>query len=162
MSGLEILGAVASAVQLGVFCVSATNRLCAMCSDHKLAKAIHAECLSLTSEIDKTMLTLTSDNRIHAQDLQQRLGIIQKRIERRTQRGWVIKFSSKLRLNGVSDKEEVLFALQAYQTRVSLSGTAAVEDIQSRVGAAGIPKDVEGLLKPIILNLVASLLMFSN
>jgi hypothetical protein len=162
MSGLELLGAVASAVQLGVLCVSATNRLCAICSDHKLAKAIHAECLSLITEIDERMLTLTSDNRIPALDLRQRLLTIQKRIERRRQRVWIIKWSGKLRLSGASDKEEVIFALHTYQTRVSLSGTATMEAIQSRVGAAGIPKEVEGLLKPIILNLVTSPLMSSN
>jgi hypothetical protein len=162
MSGLEILGAVASAVQLGVLCVSATNRLCAMCSDHKLAEAIHAECVSLIAEIDKRMLTFTSDNRILAQDLRQRLFNIQKRIERRRERVWIIKLSSKLRLKGVSDKDEVLFALHVYQTRVSLSGTAAMEDIQSRVGAAGIPKDVERLLAPIISNLVTSASICSN
>jgi hypothetical protein len=98
MLGLEILGAVASAIQLGVLCVSATNRLCAICSDHKLAKAIHAECLSLITEIDKRMLALTSDNRVPAQDLRQRLLTIQKRIERRRQRVWIIKWSGKLQL----------------------------------------------------------------
>jgi hypothetical protein len=159
MSGLDVLGAVASAIQLGMLCVSATNRLCAILSDHKLSQAIHTECISLATEIDDRILNLNSENRIPAEQLRQRLNTIQTRIERRKKRTWTIKWINHMRLSGVSDKEDILFALQTYQTRASLSGTATMEEIQQRLGADGIPQEV---LTPIIQNLVSPVIVSCN
>lgn len=159
MTGLEVLGAVASSIQLGMLCLSAANRLCAILSDQKLSQAIHAECISLTTEIDNRLRTLNSDNKIPAEQLRQHLKTIQMRIERRKKRTWTIKWINQLRLSGVSDKEAILFALQTYQTRTSLSGTATMEEIQKRLGPDGIPQE---LLTPIIRNLVSSVIYCFN
>jgi hypothetical protein len=79
-----------------------------------------------------------------------RLTVIQKRIQERVKRPWLVKASTCLQLYGRSCKEDMLLAMQEFQTRAAIQFSVAIEEFRSRLGPAGISEDVQHVLDPFM------------
>ena len=156
MSGVEILGAVAAGLALAQLCLASARRLSASYSDSRVSETIRTECSTIIKEVDDQLIHMMPGNRPAAQDLRKSLASIVNLIEKRDKRKWVLKWSAKLgfRVYNLDYKDDMIRALQQYQTRTAVIGNAAVEEIRSRVAPVGIPEDMNRLLIPIIESLV--------
>jgi hypothetical protein len=152
MSGLEILGALAAGVQLAGLCLDIMNRLHACSSDKRLSEFVQMECVGMINEIDECVLKLSANHRCAALEMQKYLSEICERIERRKQRKWLLRWSEKLRFNGMEDKDAMILVLQQYQTRATISGAVTIEEIKNRVDE--IPNSMRGLLDSVVVELV--------
>jgi hypothetical protein len=149
MSGLEILGAIASAVQLATSCHQLQKRVRMRSGDKALSATIDAECGILINEIKKHILTLSADSRQAVQHLLDRLTTIKSRIEQRKTRKAIIKGISVLRLYGSSDKDDLLVALQEYQSRAALIGGVALNNVLLQTSRGGMTQELERSLVSI-------------
>jgi len=149
MSGIEVLGAIASAVQLATSCYQLQKRVRMRSGDRALTTTIHIECGILISDINNHILTLTTESRQAAQHLVDRLIAIKARIEKRQSRKSLVKGVTVLRLYGGSDKDDLMAALQEYQTRAALIGSVAVNAVLSQVNRDRITEDVQSSLLSI-------------
>ena len=138
MSGIEILGAIASVVQLTTSCYQLQKRIRMRSGDRELGTTIHTECVILINDINNHILTLSADSRQATQHLLDRLTTIKERIERRRTRKAILKGITVLRLYGGSDKDDLMVALQEYQSRAALVGSVAVNDVVSQISSGGI------------------------
>jgi hypothetical protein len=145
MSGLEILGAIASAVQLATSCYQLQKRVRMRSGDKVLSSTINTECGILINEIDKHILTLSADSREAMQHLRDRLTAIRSRIERRQTTKSIIKGITVLQLYGSSDKDDFLVALQEYQTHVGIIETAAINEFLSHASRSVVTPELESL-----------------
>jgi len=148
MAGLEILGGIASAVQLATTCYQLQNRVRMRSGDRSLSATIHAECEVLIDDINKHILSLSSDSRLAAQHLLDRLTEIKSRIEKRSTRKRIVKGITVLRLYGGTDKDDLLVALQEYQSRAAMISSAAVDTVLRNSNGRMAP-ELEGSLRSI-------------
>jgi hypothetical protein len=72
MSALNILGAIASGLQIAELCITMGTRLSKLRSEGDLLKGLHADCILLLLKINESMLNLTQDGRQAAQQLDDR------------------------------------------------------------------------------------------
>jgi hypothetical protein len=150
MTGLEILGAAASAVQLAVTCYNIQNRLRRINSDRQLVKTVESECTRLIANIGGIESRLNPEARPDIQNLKTRLVDIKSRITRtRDSKNLVVRGILCVRLQGSSYKDELVTALQDYQTRAAIYGNIVIEQVLSRVSKDGITQEIEADLRPI-------------
>lgn len=150
MSGFEILGAIASVVQLATSCYQLQKRIRMRSGDRELSTTIHTECGLLINEINNHILTLSADSRQSTQHLLDRLTAIKERIGKRRTRKAIFQGITVLRLYGGSDKDDLMVALQEYQSRAALLGSVAVNDVVLRISSTGgITADIQSSLLSI-------------
>jgi hypothetical protein len=155
MSGLEILGAIASAVQLATSCHQLQKRVRMRSGDKALSATIDAECGILITEINKHILTLSSDSRQAMQHLLDRLTAIRSRIERRRTRRSIIKGLTVLQLSGSSDKDDLLVALQEYQSRAAFIGSVVLNTVLLQLNRGLVTSELEASFLSITSALTA-------
>ena len=150
MTGLEILGAAASAVQLAVTCYNIQNRIRRINSDRELVKTVQSECTELIARIGGIESRLNPEARPDIHNLKTRLVGIKSRITRtRNSKNLVIRGIHCVRLQGSSYKDELVTALQEYQTRAAIHGNIVIEQVLSRLSKDGITQEIEADLRPI-------------
>lgn len=149
MTGLEVLGAVASALQLGKLCFDVQNRIRERRADHVLAIAVHKECELLITEIDKRIPALSTDTRHTVSTLRGQLVTIKSQIEARQKRNIFFKRLTILKQYGARDEKLMLLACQQYQIRASILGSLALKNghkaIESTCGFTTDPMVLETL-----------------
>jgi len=116
--------------------------------DRSLSATIHAECEVLIDDINKHILSLSLDSRLVAQHLLDRLTEIKSRIEKRSTRKRIVKGITVLRLYGGTDKDDLLVALQEYQSRTAMISSAAVDKVLQNSNG-GMTPELEASLRSI-------------
>ena len=144
MSGLEILGAISAAVELGLFCHRSQKGLLQLRSDRDLSRQVLSECIGLIEEIDKRNMQLLPDHHPATSALRASLENIKSKIEQRKCRGKWIKGLTVLRPYGESDKKNITCALQRYQTQAILWGNEALYKI------LGLSQSLKGQLREAV------------
>jgi len=81
MTGLEVLGEVAAALQIGQFCYNIQKRYRGQPADRALTSTVYTECQLVLDAIDKHILNLTGDTYRAVYRLHERLSTIKVRIE---------------------------------------------------------------------------------
>jgi hypothetical protein len=100
---MDILGAVASAVQLATVCYQVADHIAQLPEDQRLLTSLEAQILRLRAEINTRIPTFCAASREAAQDLSKRLVEITANITlfRKRKRFVVFKGLRRLRANGV-------------------------------------------------------------
>lgn len=151
MTGLEILGAVASAVQLAVTCYDVQKRVCKIPSDRQLIKTVETECTTLIAKICENLVShqrKEHDDAVH--ELHRRLVELTAKIEKWNHNSTRLAQVFGLRLHGNSLKEELIMALQDYQTRAAMDGNRIVEEVLRLVSSDKNATEVRTSLLPIV------------
>ena len=151
MAGLEILGAVAASVALTQACSRITQVLLGSSADGKLSDVVHGHCETLLREINTYSSELSSVSREAAQQLANSLQLIQENIERRRRSKTFTKLFHAVIRNRGDYKDQMMIALQNYQTRTIVSGYVTIEKIA--LGQTNISEKVEGVSRTILENL---------
>ena len=155
MGALDILGAIASVVQLIVLVYCVEKRWSELPADQRLTDSVHSQCILIIQEIDWRRATLSPDNVLASEAFRASLASIKSEIEKRRTQSAFKRWFTLLRLFGQSDKDALYVAAQEYLSRTGISGDAAVERIYNRVSPNGIAEDVKGLLLPITTTLTS-------
>jgi hypothetical protein len=157
MTGIEILGAVASAVQLAVTCYDVQKRIRKVPSDRQLIKTVETECTALIAQICENLVSHRCKEHNAVHELHRRLVDLKANIMSRNRKTLLASVSG-LCLHGNTFKEELIMALQDYQTRAAMYGNGVVEKVLRLVSSDKITTEVRTSLLPI----VAALEMLHN
>jgi hypothetical protein len=111
---MDILGAVASAVQLASLCYSVADHLAQLPEDQRLLASLEAQIVRIDAEINTRLPLFCADSRVATQDLSKRLVEITTKITSfRAQKRFILfKGLRRVRAGGVW--QEVVLALQMF------------------------------------------------
>jgi hypothetical protein len=143
--GMDILGAVASGVQLATLCYQITAHFCNLPHDRRAIASIREAITSLRSEINGHLPRLTPDLRVAAQDLASAIDKITTDIDTFRQK----KSTSWFQKPATRFSQAFIMALQLYQTRAIAIANEGMKDIFERLGPDGLSREMKDSLESI-------------
>lgn len=147
---MDILGGIASAVQLASLCYQISEHFARRSEDKALLTSLETQIIRLQVEMNARLSELNPTSRQAAQDFSNRLGeILDKIVSFRTKKRFLLLKSLGLfRASGIW--KEFMIALQIFQVKVTTLEGDAVNQILERADRAGSKREMTGILDPII------------
>jgi hypothetical protein len=142
---MDVLGAVASGVQLATLCYQIAAHLHSLPEDRQAIASLHEQILELKDEVNDQLPHLSSASRIAAQDLAAKLDSVITDIAKFRQK----KRFAWLKTPANRYYQAFMSALQQYQTRAVAIANEGIGEVYERVGPEGLSKEVKDALDPI-------------